>query len=83
MPARKRRKGERCEVCGEWRPDSDEARSGACLRRAALFQMADCFFGYQITEGYEVLGANHWCERFRPRENGHESSVKAGRSRKG
>jgi hypothetical protein len=80
MPSRKRRRGERCRVCREWSPDSDKARSGACLRRAALFQMADCAFGYQITEGYEVVRASHWCERFKPREDHQESRAKVGTS---
>lgn len=80
MALRKRRRGERCRVCREWSPDSDKARSGACLARAALFQMADCAFGYQITEGYEVVRASHWCERFNPREDHQESRTKAGTS---
>ena len=68
MPLRKRRKGERCGLCCEWSPDYEGARTGACLGRAALFQTADCAFGYQITEGYEVVDSHQWCTRFKPRE---------------
>lgn len=78
MPSRKRRKGERCRVCQEWRPDTDKARRGTCLGRATLFQMADCAFGYQVTEGYEMVRASHWCERFKPRVKHEESPVKSG-----
>jgi hypothetical protein len=42
--------------------------------------MADCFFGYQITEGYEVVRASHWCERFKPREDHRRGLAKAGMS---
>ncbi len=79
MPSGKRRKGERCRVCQEWRPESEKVRGGACLGRAALFQTADCAFGYEITEGYEVVDADHWCKRFKPREKQQESRVKPGR----
>jgi hypothetical protein len=68
MAGRKRRKGERCSVCHEWRPDHEKAHKGACLGRTKLFQTADCAFGYQIVEGYEVVRAGHWCERFTSRE---------------
>jgi hypothetical protein len=68
MTRRKRRRGERCGVCHEWSPDHDKARQGACLGRGTLFQTADCAFGYQIIEGYEVVRASHWCERFKARE---------------
>jgi hypothetical protein len=78
MLSGKRRKGERCGVCREWRPESEKARRGACLVRAALFQTADCAFGYQITEGYEVVEAGHWCKRFKPREKQQESRGKSG-----
>jgi hypothetical protein len=75
MPSRQRKKGERCGVCREWRPDSDKSRRGTCVGRVLLFPMADCAFGYQITEGYEMVRASHWCERFKPRENHQESPV--------
>jgi hypothetical protein len=68
MVRRKRGEGERCGLCREWSPDYERARKGACLGRARLFQTADCAFGYQITEGYEVVRASDWCARFRPRE---------------
>jgi hypothetical protein len=42
-----------------------------------LFQMADCAYGYQITEGHEVVRAGHWCERFKPREKGEEAPVRS------
>jgi hypothetical protein len=48
------------------------------LGRATLFQTADCAFGYQITEGYEVVDAGHWCERFKPREKQQAGRVKSG-----
>jgi hypothetical protein len=75
---RKRKKGEGCRVCKEWRPGSEKARRGVCLGRAMLFQMADCAFGYQITEGYEVVRASHWCDRFKPREKREEGPVRSG-----
>jgi hypothetical protein len=78
MSARKRRKAERCRVCKEWRPDSEKARRGVCLGRAILFQTADCAFGYQITEGYEVVRASHWCERFKSRERQREGPERSG-----
>ena len=83
MSSRKRKKGERCRVCREWRPDSEKARRGACLGRAMLFQTADCAFGYQVTEGYEMVRASHWCERFRPREKQEDGRVKSGSPVKG
>ena len=72
MAGRKRRRGERCGVCHEWSADDEKARRGACLRRATLFQTADCAFGYQVIEGHEVVRSSHWCERFKPREKQEE-----------
>lgn len=46
----------------------ERGQPGACLGRATLFQAADCASGYQVVEGYEVVRASHWRERFKPRE---------------
>ena len=58
-------------------------RKGACLGRATLFQTADCAFGYQIIEGYEVVRARHWCERFKPRERQQPETREEEKEQKG
>jgi len=83
MAGRKRRKGERCGVCQEWSPDYEKARRGACLGRATLFQTADCAFGYQIIDGYEVVRASHWCERFKARERQQPETREEEKDQKG